>query len=75
MSNKTWPELGEELARKAFDLATAKVAELERGEISQEQAFASIDAAYEICLGIIPMPDADLIYEIRKELQKPSQAN
>lgn len=64
-----WPSHGEELARKAIELVNDRVAKLERQEITQDQAYAAIDAVYLICQGLIPWDDADLIYQVRNQLK------
>lgn len=64
-----WPELSDELARKAIETTHALVHKhLVEAEIDEKQLRVAVDAIYDIVSGLVPWDIANMIYAVRKDL-------
>lgn len=70
MSEKTWPELGQELARKAVEVLHDRLFKHSDGQISTATMFEIADALYDSVAGLVDWEVADMIYAVRNELKK-----
>ena len=67
---KEWPELAEELGRKAIENLNGYMTKFEAGEISQRELWLVSDAIYDTITGLASWEDAKIIYAIRQSLTK-----
>lgn len=70
MVEKTWPELGEELGRKALDVISVNASKLANSEITEREMWLICDAVYDCMTGLTTWEDANVVYAIRNSLSK-----
>lgn len=69
MAERSWPELGEELSRKALEtVEQALHAHLVEGDMTDRELRLVVDAVCDTIQGLVPPKAFDVIYAIRKEL-------
>jgi len=64
---KSWPELGEELARKSLDILHDRVWQFQQGKINKDHLRMVVDTLYDATSGLIDWDVSRLIYSVRKE--------
>lgn len=65
---RSWPELGEELARKSVDTLHRAVHNFVEGEMSRRDLVVVVNTITDCTMGLIPREVTDLIYRVRQEL-------
>jgi hypothetical protein len=69
-SAASWPELGEELARKALDTLADALARHEMELITDRELDIVVNTITDTTMGLIPKDVTNTIYAVRKELEK-----
>jgi len=67
---REWPELGEELGRKALDVVADRVSRMDDKELSERELWLIADAVYDTIAGLASWEDANVVYTIRNGLTK-----
>lgn len=70
MVEKSWPELGEELGRKAIDVVSIAASKNANGEVTDRELWLICDAVYDCITGLASWEDANLVYQVRQSLSK-----
>jgi hypothetical protein len=65
----SWPELGEELARKSLDTLIAAVCKHTDGELNDRELMIVVNTITDTTMGLIPMDVTETIYAVRKGLE------
>lgn len=66
---RSWPELGEELGRKALDVMETTLVRYQDGELSREEVILVVNTIFDTISGLAKWEITDGIYQIRKELE------
>lgn len=64
---KSWPELAEELSRKALDVINDRAFKFGEGQLSAREMNLIASAVYDTVTGLIPWEDARIIQEVADE--------
>lgn len=70
MTSKSWPELTEELARKALDVVYDRAHRMSEGELSAREMSLIASAVYDTITGLVPWDDANIIAAIAEETKE-----
>ena len=65
---KTWSEISKEIARKAIDTVSDLVFKADNNEIDRKQLSVAVGAVYDTISGLVPWDIAELIYNIKKDV-------
>jgi hypothetical protein len=65
---RSWPSLGEELARKALETLHEAAHKNSTGELSDQELVLVVNTITDLTMGLIPKEISNLIYQVRKEL-------
>jgi hypothetical protein len=65
-----WPELGEELARKAMERISNDLHRYQDGEITASRLWITADSLSEVTQGLIDNETWNAIYAVRGEMTK-----
>lgn len=64
-----WPEMQEELARKALEVLDQRVHQhLVEATLSERELRLVVDSIYDTISGLVPWDVANLVYGVRKDL-------
>lgn len=74
MASNEWPELSEELGRKALEALSDRLHVCDQGEISPRELRIALDAIYDVIAGLAPWEDTNAIYDVIKELKSDEKA-
>jgi hypothetical protein len=66
----SWPELGEELARKSLTHAEMRLKHFQAGKITRRELFLITEALHEIMQGLAPWDAVDEVYALRQAVKK-----
>lgn len=67
--SKEWPELQEELARKALEVLDQRVHQhLVEAKLSERELRLVVDSLYDTISGLVPWEVANLLYSVRTDL-------
>lgn len=69
---RSWPELGEELARKSLELLESRVSAFDRKRITRRELWLVADALSDVTQGLVPKEAWEAIYAVRQSLKKTS---
>lgn len=69
MTERSWPELGEELARKSLDTLLRAIHDLDEGLISCRDLILIVNTITDCTMGLMPREVSEIIYAVRKELE------
>ena len=72
MSERSWPELGEELARKSLEHLESRFKAYSAGKISRREMFLIADALHDAMQGLAPNEATDAVYAVRQQIKKGS---
>lgn len=65
-----WPELQEELSRKALEVLNKRVHEhLVEAKLSERELRLVVDSVYDTISGLVPWDVAEIVYAVRKDLE------
>lgn len=65
-----WPELQEELARKALEVLGQRVHQhFIEATLSKRELRLVVDSIYDTISGLVPWEVANLVYDVRKDLK------
>jgi hypothetical protein len=66
----SWPELGEELARKAMERISNDVGRYQDGELQAGRVYITADVLADVTQGLIDNETWQTIYAVRQEMAK-----
>ena len=67
--SKEWPELQEELARKALEVLDQRVHQhLVEAKLTERELRLVVDSVYDTISGLVPWEVSNLVYAVRKDL-------
>jgi hypothetical protein len=67
---RSWPELQEELARKALETLQQALHQVDEGELSEDQLLIVVNTLVETIQGLVPWDVTDTIYAVRKAIER-----
>jgi hypothetical protein len=67
---RSWPELQEELSRKALETLQGAMHRFDEGELDKAGLILVVNTIVDTIQGLVPWDVTDTIYAVRKELEK-----
>lgn len=68
MTERSWPEMGEELGRKALEGLDRRIAQHAHGTISDRELWLAVDSLYDAITGLVDWDVANVLYQVRQSL-------
>lgn len=66
---RSWPELGEELARKSLEHVESRFKAFQAGRLSRREMFLIADALHDAMHGLAPADATDAVYAVRQSIK------